>query len=65
MKLITLTEAAEVLRISKPTLHKWIKSGAIPAQAIHRFSPRGVRIDLEVLESTVATKAAVDNSQTN
>lgn len=41
MKVYTLTETQEILRVSEPTLREFIKSGALP---VLRVGPRTIRV---------------------
>jgi excisionase family DNA binding protein len=40
-ELITVPEAAKILRLSVPTIKRWLKDGRIPA---YRLGPRAIRI---------------------
>ncbi len=44
--LLTIAEAARWLRVSTVTLHRWLKTGRLPA---YRIGPRAVRIRREDL----------------
>ena len=50
---LSVSEASKELGLSRPTLYKLVKSGAIP---FYRFSPRSIRIDIEELRKAGAVK---------
>ncbi len=53
-ELLTVAEAAKVLRVSTVTLHRWLKAGRLPA---YHVGPKAVRIrrgDLKTVVTPVA-----------
>jgi excisionase family DNA binding protein len=49
-ELLTIREAAEVLRVSEVTISRWIKQGRLPAL---RVGPRAIRIRRDDLDKVV------------
>ncbi|HEV2107310.1 MAG TPA: helix-turn-helix domain-containing protein [Thermomicrobiales bacterium] len=62
--LLTIPEAAEMLRVSAVTVSRWLKQGRLPS---YRVGPRAVRIrrvDIDqVLAPAVATEVAAFESE--
>jgi excisionase family DNA binding protein len=59
----TVAEAAQLLRVSKPTIWRWIEAGRLPAV---RFGPRCIRIqrsDLVVLARPVRTRRPMSRAE--
>jgi excisionase family DNA binding protein len=50
-ELLTVAEAAEILKVSPVTISRWIRQGRLPAQ---RVGPRALRIHREDLASVVS-----------
>lgn len=55
-ELLTVPEAAEVLKVSAVTVSRWLKQGRLPA---YRVGPRAVRIRRSDIDDILAPAAAM------
>jgi excisionase family DNA binding protein len=60
LDLLTMREAAELLKVSEVTVARWLKQGRLPA---YRVGPRAVRLRREDVERMIEPLAAAESAE--